>query len=128
MYASPLLGLMICVSLVGGCSDWDWATVEFYNKSKERIYVTVSGVEPDPSPGVLIPNSPDDVGPVKASKFGDPIMIADTISVVWSQQGSDSTREATFSRTDHGIPAKMKGGTISVTYTSNLEWELQYTR
>jgi hypothetical protein len=127
-YSYLVSGVILGLLLLEGCQAWEWTVFEYFNRSNQILYVSVLGITPDPSPGVLVPNDDNETTPVKASNFGAPVIFNDVITIVWSTNSGLTKKEIKFKRSDLGVPAKVSGGKITAVYTLAGDWEVKYSR
>lgn len=121
--------LLLSLVFSGGCRGWKWTNFDYFNRSEDReIYVSVIGIDPNPSPGYVIPNDINIMTPDASSSFGDPVRFDDIIKIEWTVGEDTKKHEQEFRREDLGIPSVVSGGKITFTYTQIGNWEISYSK
>jgi hypothetical protein len=108
------------------CEKFKWTIVYFVNLTSHTLYATTEGIDPDPCPGVVNPGAGTTQLSANGAQFYGPVAIDDTITMLWTVVGNSTTNKAEFKRDDLGMPAKVNGGKITFTFTSNCTWQITY--
>ena len=113
--------LMFCCV---GCSDMKQIDFVYFNLSTNEIVVdSIVGLPPWAPPGVLVPVHAEDQLSRSSTTSFDPVHVAATLKIVWSEGGA--SHQAELKRDELGIPAKIKKGKIRFTYLGGDKWRVK---
>lgn len=124
-----IISVVFWIMLCSGCGDSGWTEYYNVNLSEQKLKVTIVGFSPDASPGALMPGAGTSQLKEKTQHIaGEPITIDETITISWTIEGSSVMNSVKLKRDDMGIPAQVRGGRITFTYTADGEWNIKYSR
>lgn len=114
------------IMLSSGCER---GYTEYYsvNRSDQELNVTIVGIRPDLFPTHVLPG--DGTSQLKASvvHVSEPVTLADTISIRWTTDGNATEREVKLNRDEFDVPGQVQGGRITLTYTADGQWTIEYS-
>jgi hypothetical protein len=118
--------LTLLVAVYAGCDKCKWTTIYFVNLSKLEITGDLEGIRPYVPVGRLMPGDGTEQLLEVTAHYCEPVRIDNTITMLWTVLGNSTTNKAEFKRDDLGMPAKVNGGKITITFTSNCTWQIVY--
>jgi len=119
---------ILLIVLCAGCENYGWTEYFHVNESGQRLAVTINGVEPNASPGNLLPGAGTSQLREVTAEIGEPVHIQDTITIRWTVHGESETSEVALNRDQLSIPRRIRGGRITFTFTAAGEWQVRYSR
>ena len=111
------------------CSGCERGYTEYYpvNRSDQKLNVTIVGIQPDLFPTRLKPDTGTSQLKEKVAYISQPVTIADTITIRWTTDVNATEREIKLNRDDFDIPSQVQGGRITLTYTADEQWTIEYS-
>ena len=120
------VGVLIVFLFLSGCGDRGWTVYQYENRSEEEIKVTIRGINPDPSVGRLLPGDGADQLTEMSRHYGEPIRVAETITIEWTNNEGENKRSQELKRSDLKLPATVIGGEIRFIYSAEGKWSIKY--
>jgi hypothetical protein len=131
LHTKRFVGAALCMTCVlvvfgMGCGDMRWTRFEFINQGKEKLWVDVRGITPNPSPGVLGYWPDREKRSVAAANFHTPVQVDETVRVEWARKDVDEKHVVEFTRAELGVGERVRGGTFRFAYHGGEKWTVDY--